>query len=131
MIKATKIFSYQFDTRGRSFPLIPISVYSSKIRKDFVALIDSGATISIFKTQIADELGIKIESGEKIMMRSISSWVQGYVHTIKFKVANKKFNLRVVFSHDDRASFNILGRSGFFEKFKITFDEAKKSVILE
>ncbi|WKZ25766.1 MAG: hypothetical protein QY322_00410 [bacterium] len=36
-----------------------------------------------------------------------------------------------IFSNDYQASINILGRSGFFEKFKITFDEAKKSVILQ
>lgn len=125
------IFKYQFDIHGRSFPLIPISIRYGKNKMDYFALIDSGATISIFKTDIASKLGINIEKGKEISMRSVTGWIMGYVHNLDIKVGGKLIKCDIVFSNDYQASINILGRSCFFEKFKITFDEKNKSVILQ
>lgn len=125
-----KFFNYQFDIHGKPYPLIPISAQNGNIREDFFCLIDSGSTISIFKTDLASKLNIDIEKGEEITMRSVTGWLKGYVHKINIKVSGKRFRCHVVFSNDYQASFSILGRSDFFERFKITFDEANKNVIL-
>ncbi len=124
-------YPYQYDIHGNSYPLIPFSIYHSKEKREAMALIDSGATLSLFKVEIAERLGIDVQKGEMILMRGVSGWIQGYIHKLKIEINNQKFIMKVVFSYDDKASFNILGRNNFFEKFKITFDEAKKSVILE
>lgn len=94
------------------------------------ALIDSGASISIFGEDTANELNINIEKGEKRILGGVGGRIVGYVHKIKIKVAGKVFICPIVFSREYKVSFNLLGRDTFFEKFKITFDEAKKHVIL-
>lgn len=124
-------YPYQYDIHGNSYPLIPFSIYRGKEKREAMALIDSGATLSLFKVEIAERLGIDVQKGEKILMRGVSGWIQGYIHKLKVEINKKKFIMKVVFSYDDKASFNILGRNNFFEKFKITFDEKNKSVILE
>lgn len=42
------------------------------MKKDFLALIDSGATVSIFKAEVAEALGIDIETGKEIYLVSFN-----------------------------------------------------------
>jgi len=95
-----------------------------------LALIDSGASVSILNLDIAGQLGIEIESGTKTTLAGVSGRIAGYIHKVKMRVSGKTFICPVVFSREYKASFNLLGRKAFFEKFKITFDEAQKRVIL-
>ena len=126
-----KIYPYQFDIKGDPYPLVPFSVLSDKKeRRDYFALIDSGAIISFFREDIAERLGIEIEKGEEITLKGIGGWIKGYKHELHLEVSKKIFSCPVVFSREYFISLNILGRNSFFEKFKITFDEAQKRVIL-
>lgn len=127
----SKIYKYQSDVRGNYNPLIPIRLKHSKIQNNYLALIDSGATISIFKTDVAEFLGIDIEKGNEIELRGAGGWFKGYVHNLSAEIGGRKFRCEVVFSRDYQVSLNIIGRRNFFEKFKITFDEKNKSVILQ
>ncbi len=126
----TSLFPYQADIKGNMFPLIPVSLEYKSNKNNYLALADSGATISIFRKDIADFFGIEIEKGEEIELRGAGGWFKGYIHKLTAEVAGKKFACPVVFSRDYLISLNIIGRNSFFEKFKITFDEANKSVIL-
>lgn len=126
-----KIFKYQADIRGNYFPFVPVTLKFFDNQNNYMALVDSGASISIFKKDVADYLGIEIEKGQEIELRGAGGWFKGYIHILEAEVAGKKFRCDVVFSRDYMASLNIIGRRGFFEKFLITFDEAKKRVILD
>lgn len=123
-------FAYQKSFEGLFYPIIELRVgYKEDYLKIF-AIIDSGATISIFKQEIADILGIKIENGKEVMMRGVAGRIMGYIHNVKVKIAEKDFVISVVFSKEYLVSFNLLGRDAFFEQFKITFDEKNKLVEL-
>ena len=124
-------FPYQPDVKGNLFPLVSISLSYKDNRNDYFALIDSGATVSIFKIDVAEYLGVEIEKGEEIVMSGVGGWIKGYVHKLTLEVAGQKLTCPVVFSREYLVSFNILGRKSFFEKFKITFDESQKRVILQ
>ena len=124
------VFPYQSDVKGNLFPLIPISLKYKLSKNDYFALADSGATVSIFRQDVADYFGIEIEKGEEIELRGAGGWFKGYIHKLTAEVAGKRFLCPVVFSRDYQISLNIVGRKGLFDNFKVTFDETKKSVIL-
>lgn len=86
-------------------------------------LVDSGSTISVFKTNIAKPLGIIIEKGQEVYLGGVGGRIKGYIHNLEIEIANKKIIAPVVFSHEYLVSFNLLGRSGVFPRFKILFDE--------
>ncbi|GAI98267.1 unnamed protein product, partial [marine sediment metagenome] len=46
---ALSTFSYQADAQGNIFPIIPLSLKVDNKKKEFLALVDSGATISVFR----------------------------------------------------------------------------------
>lgn len=117
--------------RDRHFPLIPLKLGSAEEAFETFALIDSGASASLFRNDIAYQLGIEIESGIKHILEGISGKITVYIHEIPAIVENIEFICKIAFSEEYVASFNLLGRDNFFANFLITFDEINRKVILE
>ena len=128
--KGLAVFKYYSDKTG-FFPIIPLLILTKNKKLKINALIDSGATISVFKEEIAEQLGIEVESGQKITLGGVGGRIVGFIHKLKVRIADKELICPVVFSHEYLVSLNLLGRSVFFEKFKIIFEENKKILRLE
>ncbi|MBI4065108.1 hypothetical protein HY409_01945 [Candidatus Gottesmanbacteria bacterium] len=131
MGKALTVFPYRQDATGLLFPIVPLRFHIGKIIIDSGALIDSGATVSIFKEDVALSLGLEIEKGKEIWLGGVGGHIKGYLHELKIEVAGKKFLCPVVFSHEYTVSFNLLGREAVFKQFKIIFEEKKNLLKLE
>ena len=125
------IFSYQKISSGDFYPVIDFFVSNKIFTTRIFALIDSGATICIFKEDVAEQLGITIENGEEIYLGGVGGRIKGYIHKLEVDIAGKKFLCPVVFSHEYLVSFNLLGREAVFNQFKIIFEEKKKLLSLE
>ena len=92
--------------------------------------IDSGADFSIFSLSSAVMLGVSIKFLEKIKTESADGDIfDVYKTTMSAKFENKEFRLAVGFS-TKQDIMPLIGRAGFFEAFKITFNEREKKVIL-
>ena len=124
-------FSYKKAPAGEYFPVIDFVVaFGTKVERTS-ALIDSGATISVFKDELAEELGIKIEKGEETYLGGVGGRIKGYIHELEIEVAGKRFSVPVVFSHEYLVSFNLLGRDRFFGNFRIIFEERENFLEIE
>ncbi|HCM37062.1 MAG: hypothetical protein UV61_C0021G0002 [Candidatus Gottesmanbacteria bacterium GW2011_GWB1_43_11] len=124
-------FPYQKDSQNNYFPVIDFSIYSKGNVQRTSALIDSGATISVFTVDVAEQLGIILEEGTETYLGGVGGRIKGYIHKIEIKIASKKFICPVVFSHEYFVSFNLLGRQAFFKQFRIIFEEKKNFLKLE
>src|SRR3989338_8927052 len=114
-----KIFPYQRNSAGDSLPVIDIFVSRANHIARIFALIDSGATVSVFKEEVAKQLGIDIEKGKVIHLGGVGGHIKGYQHEVKIEVDGKKFVCPMVFSREYLVSFNLLGREDVFENFRI------------
>lgn len=122
-----KEFPY-FEKDNQSFPIIEIKLRHSKNEINVKALIDSGASFSVFRPEIAQELGIVLEKGKKIYLTGIGGRILGYLHTLPITLGNKTFQCKIVFSSEFNVSFNLLGRDNFFLPFLITFNERFRKI---
>ena len=113
---------------GKFYPFIPL-IIANKISA--YALIDSGAEVCLFRQEVAEQLGIKIEKGEKSTLTGIGGKITIYKHIVPIHVTSWKFNCKIAFSKEFEASINILGRNNFFQHFIIKFDELKRKTFLE
>ena len=80
MGKALTVFPYRQDARGLLFPIVPFRFHIGKTIIDSGALIDSGATVSIFKEDVALSLGLEIENGKEIWLGGVGGHIKGYLH---------------------------------------------------
>lgn len=124
-------FPYQKSVGGLYFPLIEFFVFHRQNVIRISALIDSGATVSIFKEEVAKQLGVDIEKGKVIHLGGVGGHIKGYLHELKVEIAGKSFVCPMVFSREYLVSFNLLGRQEFFRRFKISFEENKNLVRVE
>ncbi|OGK12598.1 hypothetical protein A3C98_00690 [Candidatus Roizmanbacteria bacterium RIFCSPHIGHO2_02_FULL_37_15] len=124
------IFPYYFNGSDY-YPVIPLVFLTGGKRIRSQALVDSGATISIFNKEVADSLGVKIEKGDKTILGGVGGRIIGYVHKLHIRVAGKEFICPIVFSSEYLVSFNLLGRMEFFKRFRIIFEEKKNFLKLE
>lgn len=122
-------YPYKKDSRGNLFPIILFQAEYKKSIAKTSALIDSGATISIFREDVAKQLGLIITKGTSTLLGGVGGRIKGYIHKLKLKIADKNLIVPIVFSYEYTVSFNLLGRSGVFENFEITFDE--KNLIMK
>ena len=124
------VFPYK-NTAGQFYPIIKLSLIYQETKFTIEALVDSGANISVFGADIAESLGVKIESGKRIFLGGVGGRILGYEHKIDMELAGKRFNAKVVFSAEYVVSFNLVGRADVFDKFTICFDEARKQLELK
>ncbi len=126
-----KIFPYQRNSVGDFFPVIDVFVSKNNRAARIFTLVDSGATVSIFREDVAEQLGITIENGKETFLGGVGGRIKGYIHKLDVEIAGKKFLCPVVFSREYMVSFNLLGREAVFREFKIIFEEKKNLLTLE
>lgn len=115
----------------QSFPVIDVELKGKNKTLIVKALVDSGATFSIFRPEIANYLEVEIEKGKSIYLEGIGGRILGYMHTLPLRIGEKSFTCKIVFSHEFTVSFNILGRNNFFLPFIISFAEKAQKVTVE
>lgn len=123
-------FPYQVRD-GQSYPIIRVTLIHKNLKMIIVALVDSGANLSVFTWDVAKNLGIIVESGKKIFLGGVGGRIMGYEHVVDMELANKSFRAKIVFSREFLVSFNLLGREDVFSRFMICFDEKRKLVELK
>ena len=115
----------------QSFPVVDIELKAGTKSLTVKALVDSGATFSIFRPEIAEYLGIEIEKGKLIYLEGLGGRILGYIHKMPVKIVDKTFVCKLVFSREFNVSFNLLGRDNFFSPFIISFVERLQKVTVE
>ena len=123
-------FSY-LKKGDHSYPLIDVELAGPKASLMVKALVDSGATFSIFRSEIASFLGIPIGEGQNLYFHGIKGKILGYLHQIPVRVNQERFTCYIAFSPELEVSFNILGRNNFFLPFLITFNEKAQKILIE
>lgn len=126
-----KRYEFPYLKQGsRYFPVVDITLKYKKSEITLKALVDSCATHSVFRHEVADYLGLAFTKGKPLHLEGISGKILGYMHTLTMVIGGKSYRNKIIFSKELKVSFNILGRDNFFEPFLITFCETDKKVII-
>lgn len=105
-------------------PFIPIRIASGdKLGLSFRALVDSGASRSLFPAALGIQCGINILNGKRVKIFGIGrKEITAYTHKIKILLGLVSFETEADFSFEQ--DIPLLGREGFFNLFqKVIFDE--------
>ena len=111
-----------------TMPIIPITI-NNKI--ETYALVDSGASVSVFEADIIDALNLKLETGKKRFLQGIGGRILAYEHHILLKIADFEIRSNIAFSRELNVSLNILGQNNFFDHFIVIFQKSKNKIRLK
>ncbi len=125
-------------------PVIPIEVRYGDRSLRYMALLDSGADVSMFHAELAEPLGIELQSGTEMFFYGVGHGrSSGYLHHVEIGVGGWWVTCQVAFCSDmirkdpsdpDRTQgllYGILGQEGFFEQFNVKFDRSVKEIELK
>ena len=73
----TRVFNY-VKIRGRYYPMILIAIKAKYVTKLY-ALVDSGATISLFHASIAEDAGIDLSDAKREYLAGVGGYVPTYI----------------------------------------------------
>jgi hypothetical protein len=112
---------------GRNYirlPLLQVRLGFGANHTDVVGLIDTGATDCLFDRDVADDLGITLaDSDVKREYFGVGGQsVIGHIHKIRFQVQGfgEWIEIEVGFI-DAHLPYQLLGESGFFDNYEISF----------
>ena len=117
-------------------PSLSVTLWGSGLRYDFVALLDSGADISVISLDVAELLGLDLK-GNKEEARGIGGKVFAIQTNMNIELGKPherysfKIPVKVIFDNGEEELPIILGRVGFFDKFVVTFDQKNEKIILK
>ncbi|MFH0713085.1 MAG: hypothetical protein V1722_01080 [Candidatus Micrarchaeota archaeon] len=117
-----KTFHYKYKGKWLK-PIISIALKHGEKEIELDTVIDSGADYSILDANFAEQIGIPVTRFQQLEIQGIASSLKGNLINVKSKVLDEFFEMPALFVKNYSGPFNILGRKGFFEKHRITFDE--------
>jgi len=114
-------------------PIIPISLRNKDASIRTEALVDSGADRCWFAYEVGTALGIEVEKGLKETVYGFTGHQCDYfLHTIDLNVGGWEHAIEVGFlAKDSNAPYGVLGQSGFFDLYIVTFDVIKYEIELK
>ena len=110
--------------KGVFVPVVRLEISSPERWIETEVYVDSGATYSIFKPEIAEMLKIRYTKGQNVLLTvGDGGLIPVYLHKLKVRFAGYEFNAIIGFSNKLGVEFNLLGRASFFNKFMICFND--------
>ena len=113
------------------FPVVDVTLSTFGQSLTIKALVDSGASFSVFRAEVLGYLGVPLERGAPVYLEGVGGRILGYRHRVSARLGEVRFPLTVIFSRELAVSFNLLGRDNFFRRFLVTFDERHHTVRLQ
>ena len=121
-------YKYQF-FNGEFLPVVNIMLKSKKDQVELKAFIDTGASYCLVHADVTEILGIDLEAGEKTeMVLGDGNILAVYLHELDVSISGVEFKTRIGFSKSLGIGFDIIGRKGIFDKFRVCFNERDKEI---
>jgi hypothetical protein len=127
----------ELDKEPVYLPILDVMVISkSRRRLRTFALLDTGAGVTIFGTQHAEDLGIEWKECPTIDVIGLGGDSTGYAEEVKLVIpaSNYAWDVKMVFSPGidaAKGAWPVLGHNGFFEHFEVRFKNRRFSVRLD
>lgn len=109
---------YEFNTLETGIT-VPIKILSNDKRVSFFAKIDTGSTHFFFERKYAEQLGIKVESGQPLTVSTATGTFLTFGHQLALLVLDIEEYATVYFIAEESIKRNVLGRSGFLSNVQL------------
>ncbi len=128
-------FPYQHDKStlfGEIYrPVVEFEVHANNEWIPIVGILDSGADVTLLPKSFLEVFGFEPRIEEVKEVRGIGDGrITVVIKTIRIRFAGVEFDARAAIALVEDFPY-ILGREDVFDKFKITFIQAKKEVFID
>jgi hypothetical protein len=124
----TEIPNHQDPQEPFQRPYLIVRLINGNRHKDVISLVDSGADVSLFHSDIGRMLGIDVQRGQQLIFQGVSGVREvAYLHRVDLTVRGlSPVSLEIGFANSMAAGTGLLGQRGFFEQFQIEFQLSQR-----
>jgi len=124
----TEIRNHQDPNRPFYRPYVIVRLAHRTKHKDIIVLVDSGADLCLFHSDIGKLIGVDVESGLRLAFQGVSgASARAYLHSVSLTVRGVgSITLDVGFTDSMAVGTGLLGQQGFFEQFQVNFELNEK-----
>ncbi len=97
---------------------------------EFEAFVDTGSTFCVFDRQHAEMLGIDVEAGTPLRIRTVIGGFDAYEHGVVLSTLGYDFDVRVYFAAHQGLPRNVLGRRGWLDQVRFALIESDGKMYL-
>ncbi|MBI2631062.1 retropepsin-like domain-containing protein [Candidatus Nomurabacteria bacterium] len=116
-------------------PVIEVKIKSNSHTIKYHVLVDSGADMSLFHSEVAEALGIDLSKCKKGLITGVGGKSSEYfLHKVSVEVGGWDHDMEIGFLPTiagRSAPYGIVGQKGFFENFIVKFDLQKEEIELK
>lgn len=94
------------------------------------AKIDTGGHVCLFMREIAETLGIDIQTGHRQAFRTLAGSLTAYGHTVRLHTLGLEFESLIYFAADYGLPRNLLGREGWLQKVRLAIVDYESTLYL-
>src|SRR5260370_15334931 len=119
----TEILNHQDPTRPFQRPYLIVRLTHGTKHKDAISLVDSGADLCLFNSDLGKLIGIDVEAGSELAFQGVSgAKATAYLHRVSLTVRGmSSISLDVGFTDSMAVGTGLLGQQGFLNQFHINF----------
>jgi len=111
------------------YPIIDVYVKSPRKTVQTEVFVGTGASTSIFRTAIAEKLGIDYSKGTRgFTMVGDGSYIPVFHFKLPVRIGKIWVKTTIAFSPQLGADINLLGQKDIFDHFDITFSKHKRII---
>lgn len=114
--------------KGYRLPIIPVTILSHRVW----VFVDTGATFTILNIDDAHRMGIEWDRGRsQMIVVGDGSFIPTYFHDLSIQIGQWQMTAPVGFSERLGVGFNLLGRTGVFDRFQVCFNDRARKVTFQ
>lgn len=115
-------FKYKKLAPGFIRPIIPVTILYKDKSVIYEALVDSGADMCMFPSQIGEVLGFDVKSGKKGSLGGVvGKKVDAYYHNLDIEIGGNRTHATVGFTQESHFDHGFLGQLGIFNYYTVHF----------
>lgn len=125
---ATHRFDYSVFHDAKA-PIVPVEVWGGGRWHNLWAYVDSGASFSVFHTYEAKRLGVKLSKCSKFFIVAAGDRrIPVYMTRLAMRIGGTRIRADIGFCRALGGAFNLLGRQGVFDHFRVCLDDKNETV---
>jgi len=112
-------------------PIVPVTIFGRASSFKTEAYVDSGAFYSIFRSEMLENLQLRMEHGiAKKFKAADGKLIQARLFRLPIQLGDIKIRALIAFSDELHVGFNLLGRQTVFNAFdEVAFNEKRRIVV--
>jgi hypothetical protein len=108
----------RYDPGGASV-LLAIKLALGDSLAEVEAVLDTGATYSVFQREVGEMLGLGVETGEALWIETVQGRFLTYTHAVTLVLGGVALEVTVSFAAEYGFPRNILGRRGVLDRLRL------------